>query len=110
MYINNCVHIMFKIWGMTIILYYLLLCTVHMMRRKCEKMLWGPIGYNYYQDRSFLTGCEECPALVISKNVRKRTSAKDFPMFSMYTTSLVPPEKKVLVWSSIHRYIYEHIC
>jgi hypothetical protein len=39
LFINNCVHIMFKIWYMTIILSYLILCSVLMMRgsfkRKC---------------------------------------------------------------------------
>jgi hypothetical protein len=32
MYIPNCVHIMFKIWYITIILSYLLLCAVHLMQ------------------------------------------------------------------------------
>jgi hypothetical protein len=32
MYINNCVHMMFKIWYMTMILYFSLLCAVDMMQ------------------------------------------------------------------------------
>jgi hypothetical protein len=52
---------MFKIWYMLIILYYLLLCAVHMMQGFVyEKMLKG--NYNYFHDRSFLTGNEENPA------------------------------------------------
>ncbi len=48
--------------------------------------------YNYFQDRSFLKGNEENPALVLS-NVHNRTSARDGPMFgakgpSMNTSSL----------------------
>jgi hypothetical protein len=75
----------------TIILYYLLLCAVHMMQGFVyEKMLYGK--YNYSQDRSFLTENEENPALVLS-NVHNRTSARDGPMFgsmgpSMNTSSL----------------------
>ena len=50
-------------------------------------------SYNYSQGRSFLTGNEENPALVLS-NVHNRTSARDGPMFgsmgpSMNTSSLV---------------------
>jgi hypothetical protein len=50
-------------------------------------------NYNYSQGRSFLTGNEENPALVLS-NVHNRTSARDGPMFgsmgpSMNTSSLV---------------------
>jgi hypothetical protein len=53
-------------------------------------MLQG--NYNYSQDRSFLKGNEENPALVLS-NVHNRTSARDGPMFgakgpSMNTSSL----------------------
>jgi hypothetical protein len=53
-------------------------------------MLLG--NYNYSQDRSFLKGNEENPALVLS-NVHNRTSARDGPMFgskgpSMNTSSL----------------------
>jgi hypothetical protein len=56
---------MFKIWYMPIILYYLFICAVHMMQGFVyEKMLKG--NYNYSQDRSFLKGNEENPALVIS--------------------------------------------
>ncbi len=49
-------------------------------------------NYNYSQDRSFLTGNEENPALGLS-NVHNRTSARDGPMFgsmgpSMNTSSL----------------------
>jgi hypothetical protein len=32
MYIHNCVNIRFKIWYMTIILSYFLLCAVHLMQ------------------------------------------------------------------------------
>jgi hypothetical protein len=50
-------------------------------------------NYNYSQGRSFLTGNEENPALVLS-NVHNRTSARDGPMYgsmgpSMNTSSLV---------------------
>jgi hypothetical protein len=50
-------------------------------------------NYNYSQGRSFLTGNEENPALVLL-NVHNRTSARDGPMFgsmgpSMNTSSLV---------------------
>jgi hypothetical protein len=53
-------------------------------------MLLG--NYNYFQERSFLKGNEENPALVLS-NVHNRTSARDGPMFgskgpSMNTSSL----------------------
>ncbi len=91
MYIHNCVHIMFKIWYITIILPYLLLCAVHLMQGfVSEKRLLG--NYNYSQDRSFLTGNGENPALVLS-NVHNRTSARDGPVFgsmgpSMNTSSL----------------------
>ncbi len=49
-------------------------------------------NYNYSQDRSFLKGNEEKPALVLP-NVHNRTSARDGPMFgskgpSMNTSSL----------------------
>jgi hypothetical protein len=77
---------------MIIILSYFLLCAVHLMQGFIyEKMLQG--NYKYSQDRSFLTGNEENPALELS-NVHNRTSARDGPMFgykglSMYTTSLV---------------------
>ncbi len=82
---------MFKTQQMTIILYYLLLCAVHMLQ--CfisEKMLQG--NCNYSQDRSFLKGNEENFPLVLS-NVHNRTSARDGPMFgskgpSMNTSSL----------------------
>jgi hypothetical protein len=55
-----------------------------------EKMLLG--NYKYSEDRSFLTGNEENPALVLS-NVHNRISARDGPMFSskgpsMNTSSL----------------------
>ncbi len=44
MYINNCVHIMFKIQYMTIILSNLLLGAVHMMQGFIyEKMLYGKL-------------------------------------------------------------------
>jgi hypothetical protein len=82
---------MFKIWYMLIILYFLLLCAVHMMQGFIYgKMLKG--HYNYSQDRSFLKGNEENPALVLS-NVHNRISARDGPMFgsmgpSMNTSSL----------------------
>jgi hypothetical protein len=91
MYIHNCVHIMFKIRYMIIILSYLLLCAVHLMLDfVSEKRLLG--NYNYSQGRSFLTGNEENPALVLS-NVHNRTSARDGPMYgsmgpSMNTSSL----------------------
>jgi hypothetical protein len=68
---------MFKIWYMLIILYYLLLCAVHMMQGFIYGMLKGI--YNYSQDRSFLKGNEENPALVLS-NVHNRTSARDGPI------------------------------
>jgi hypothetical protein len=69
---------MFKIWYMTNILYYLLLCVVHMMQGFVyEKMLKG--NYNYSQDRSFLKENEETPASVLS-NVHNRTSARDGPI------------------------------
>jgi hypothetical protein len=50
-------------------------------------------NYNYSQGRSFLTGNEENPALLLS-NVHNRTSARDGPMFgsmghSMNTSSLM---------------------
>jgi hypothetical protein len=92
MYIHNCVHIRFKIWYITIILSYFLLCAVHFMQGLVsEKRLVG--NYNYSQGRSFLTGNEENPALILS-NVHNRTSARDGPMFgsmgpSMNTSSLV---------------------
>jgi hypothetical protein len=92
MYIHNCVHIIFKIWYITIILSYFLLCAVHWMQGFVyEKMLQG--NYNYSQDKSFLTENEENPALVLA-NVHNKTSARDGPMFgskgpSMNTTSLV---------------------
>jgi hypothetical protein len=42
MYTHNCVHIMFKIWYITIILSYFLLCAVHLMQGFVyEKMLQG---------------------------------------------------------------------
>jgi hypothetical protein len=42
MYIHNCVHIIFKIWYITIILSYFLLCAVHLMQGFVyEKMLEG---------------------------------------------------------------------
>jgi hypothetical protein len=91
MYFHNGVHIMFKIWYMTIILSYLLLSDVYLMQGFIsEKMLLG--NYNYSQGRSFLTGNEENPALVLS-NVHNKTSARDGPMFgsmgpSMNTSSL----------------------
>jgi hypothetical protein len=55
-----------------------------------EKMLQG--NQNYSQERSFLTGNEENPALLLS-NVHNRTLARDGPMFgsmgpSMNTSSL----------------------
>jgi hypothetical protein len=58
-------------------------------------------NYNYFQDRSFLKGNEENPALVLS-NVHNRTSARDGPMFdskgpSMNTSSLLLPSQ----WSDI---------
>ncbi len=87
MYIHICVHIIFKIWYIIIILSYYLLCAVHLMKGFVyEKMLQG--NQNYSQNRSFLTGNEENPA-----NVYKRTSARIGPMFgykglSMKTTSL----------------------
>ncbi len=63
---------MFKICCMTIILSYYFLYAVHMMQSFVyEKMLWG--NYNYSQDRRFLTGNEENPALVLS-NVHKNIS------------------------------------
>jgi hypothetical protein len=63
---------------MLIILYYLFLCAVHMMQGFVyEKMLKG--NYNYSQDKSFLNGNEENPALVLS-NVHNRTSARDGPV------------------------------
>ncbi len=71
MYIHNCVPIIFKIWYMTIILSYFLLCALHLMQGFVyEKMLQGNL--NYSQDRSFLTENEENPALVLS-NVHNRT-------------------------------------
>ncbi len=91
LYIHNCVHIIFKIWYITIILSYFLLCAVHQMQGfVSEQMLQG--NQNYSQDRRFLPGNEENPALVLS-NVHNRTSARDGPMFgsmglSLYTTSL----------------------
>ncbi len=50
-------------------------------------------NYNYSQDRSFITGNEENPALGLS-NVHNRTSARDGPMLrsmgpSMNTSSLL---------------------
>jgi hypothetical protein len=58
-------------------------------------------NHNYSQGRSFLTGNEENPALVLL-NVRNRTSARDGPMFgsmgpSMNTSSLqgMTPENLV---------------
>ncbi len=81
-YIQNCVHIMFKIWYITMILYYLfsVLSTwskVSFMRKCCRGTLI-----------TLRTENEENPELVIS-NVHKRTSAPDGPSFgSMYTTSL----------------------
>ncbi len=91
LYIHNCVHMIFKIWYIIIILSYFLLCAVHLMQGFVyEKMLQR--NQNYSQGRSFLTGNEENPAIVLS-NVHNRTSARDGPMFgpmglSMYTTSL----------------------
>ncbi len=90
-YFHNCVHMIFKRWNITITLSYFLLCAVHLKQGfVSEKMLKG--NQNYFQDRSFLTGNEENPALVLS-NVHNRTSARDGPMFgykglSMNTTSL----------------------
>ncbi len=78
-YIHNCVNIIFKIWYITIILFYFLLCAVHLIQGFVyEKMLQG--NQNYSQGRSFLTGNKENPALVLS-NVHNRTSARDGPMF-----------------------------
>ncbi len=99
MYINNCVHTMFKIWYM--ILYYLLLRAVRIMQSFIyEKILQE--NYNYYPDRSFLKGIEENPALVLS-NVHSRTSATDGPSFgsmglSMNTTSLFRPSLYCVSW------------
>jgi hypothetical protein len=77
---------MFKVWYLSIILHYLLLCAVHTMQGFVyEKMLQG--DYNYCQDRSFLKGNEENPALVLS-NVTKRTSAPDGPSFSSIGLSM----------------------
>ncbi len=81
--IQNMVHI--------IILYYFLLCEVHLMQGFIyEKVLQG--NQNYSQDRSFLTVNEENPALILS-NLHNRTSSRDGPIFgskglSMNTTSL----------------------
>jgi hypothetical protein len=64
---------------MTIILYYLLLCVIHMKQGFVyEKMLKE--NYKYSPDRSFLTGNEENRALVLSK-IHKRTSAPDGPSY-----------------------------
>jgi hypothetical protein len=42
LYIHNCVHIIFKIWYILIILSYFLLCAVHLMQGFVyEKMLQG---------------------------------------------------------------------
>jgi hypothetical protein len=109
MYIHNCVHIIFKIWYITIILYYFLLCAVHLIQGFInEKMLSE--DYNYSQERSFLTGNEENPALVLS-NVHKRTSARDGTMIgsmglSMYTTSLITSTKAAAVDSSLQLIIF----
>jgi hypothetical protein len=66
---------MFKIWYIAMILYYLLLRAVHIMQGFIfEKILQE--NYNYYQDRSFLTGIEENPVV---SNVHNRTSAPDGP-------------------------------
>jgi hypothetical protein len=84
MYIHNCVHIMFKIWYMTIILSNLLLCDVNLMQGFIyEKMLLR--NYNYSQEQSFLTGNEENPALVLS-NVHNRPSARDGPCSALWAS------------------------
>ncbi len=103
MYIRNCVHIIFKIWYTNnyLVLFSTLCCTLD-AGFDYEKMLQG--NYNYSQDRSFLTGNEENPALLLS-NVHNRTSARDGPMFgykgpSMNTTSLIlynPPLSTTLL-------------
>jgi hypothetical protein len=99
MYIKNCVHIMFKICYMTIILSYYFLYAVHMMQSFVnEKMLWG--NYNYSPDESFLTGNEEIPALILS-NVHKRTSAPDCPSFCSIGLSMSGGYKVLLEISSI---------
>ncbi len=92
MYIQNCVHIIFKIWYNSIIVSYFLLCAVHFLMQGFvyEKIPQG--NQNYSQDRSFFTENEENPALVLS-SVLNRTSARDGLIFgsmglSMYTTSL----------------------
>jgi hypothetical protein len=59
-------------------------------------------NYNYSQDRSFLKGNEENPALVLS-NVHNRTSARDGPMFSakgpsMNTSSLGVTNIEYCIW------------
>ncbi len=103
MYIYNCVQIIFKKMVYYNYLVLFLLCAVHLMLGFIyEKMLQG--NYNYSQDRSFLTGNEENPALLLS-NVHNRTSARDGPMFgsmglSMNTNSLLTPSIGKLL---IHR-------
>ncbi len=67
---------------MLIIMYYLILCAVHMMQGFIyEKMLKG--DYNYSQDRSFLKGNEENPVLVLS-NVHKQNISQRWSHVRLY--------------------------
>jgi hypothetical protein len=80
-----------------LVLFTSLCCPLDAGFRLREKLLGN---YNYSHGRSFLTGNEENPALVLS-NVHNRTSARDGPMFgsmgpSMNTSSLLRLHGKII--------------
>ncbi len=110
MYIHNFVHIIFKIWYIIIILSYFLLCAVHLMQGFIyQKMLQG--NQNYSQDRSFLKGNEENPALELS-NIHNRTSARDGPMFGYKGLSSVhvyhlPAQYRLVQYSKYSRFHWD---
>ncbi len=74
---------------MTIILSYLLLCAVHLMQGFLwEKRLLG--NYNCSQDRSFLTGNEENPALVLLMYTTEH-QPEMVPCSALWAPPWIPP-------------------